>query len=475
VILALAGFAATVWLVPVVRYGALKRRLVDWPDQARKRHGRPVPRLGGVAIFVVFILQVGLWFILRDPENVPMVAALVVSAAAMFAIGLWDDVRPLGARRKLLFQILVAGVAYLMGVRVEQFFWVEIGLWGLPLTVLWLVGTTNIINLIDGIDGLAAGVSLFLMLTLGILSRPGQDLSPICFGMVGVLLGFLVFNFPPARIFLGDGGAYFLGYLIGAIALLNSNKGEVAAAMVAPFLALGLPVLDASLTIARRTVRGTPLFFGDRDHIHHRLIDIGLSHQRAVIILYLACAILSFGGIIVFYSKGRLLPVVLGVAFGIALVIIQQLGYVKRFSRLGGHLGSNLLHREEMFTARDLLALFRQVAAVQPDLAGIWKYLDVVLDRLGFSNMEFVSKQPGGPASHRWECLLPMPDPGLLGGRHEMVTVRLPIARGHDRWGELVLSRKIAPGEIAHYHRLCDLIAQELSGLFAGRAGSKGS
>ncbi len=464
IILFFAGLVGCLLIVPRVRLWAGRKRLVDRPDVGRKKHKRAVPRVGGLALFVVFFFQAAIWLLVFKSSTTPETVTLFVTASLMFLLGFRDDLKALGARKKLLFQILIASIAYVGGLRVELLFFKELGIWNFPITVFWLVATTNIINLIDGIDGLAAGVSMFLMITLAVMGNGDPGYTVFCLGMAGALLGFLYYNFPPAKIFLGDGGAYFLGYLIGGISILTSNKVEVAASLIAPFLALGLPLLDTTLAIVRRTVRGMPVFYGDREHIHHRLVDLGFSSQKAVLILYCICALLSLGALTVFFSQGRLFPLVLGLAFTSALLIIQQLGYVKSYSTLTLQLTRSYSRRQEIKATLELLNLYRIAVTKEPDISKRWLYMAVIFDRLGFDSAEF---QPFSAASGHspflWRQLLPYSKPGLLSPEYKLHVLECPIHKGkRHEYGHLTLKKFMPDADIPHFQRLCHLIVMDV-------------
>ncbi|NDF00738.1 MAG: hypothetical protein EB034_21075, partial [Verrucomicrobia bacterium] len=248
---------------------------------------------------------------------------------------LLDDVRPIGAKLKLLGQIIIASTVALGGSNIEMVTnpmtgtGYQLGMWGAVATVIWLVALTNLINIIDGIDGLAAGISLMLMVLLvhaTMISSP--FFLMVAAGMIGVLVGFLYFNFPPARIYMGDGGAYFLGFLIGGMTLVTSHKGTVAAALVAPVFALALPIIDVSLAIIRRGVKGLPVFRPDRRHIHHRLVEYGFSHRRTLLTLYVLSTLFLLMAFGVFWSQGRLVPLFLGLSFLIIIYIVHSFGLV---------------------------------------------------------------------------------------------------------------------------------------------------
>jgi len=314
---------------------------VDHPDAHRKLHRSPILRMGGIPLFIVFFLcMAGVPYYL-DQAFYDW-GVIFLSTTLIFGLGLADDLRPLGARVKLLGQITIAFIAYNLGLQIEGMSYpvgsmtISLGPWAMVATVLWLIAVPNIVNLIDGVDGLAAGLCLVLYLTLGYLAwtSGAADVSLICFAVAGALLGFLCFNFPPAKIFLGDGGAYFLGFGIAALSLRTAEKGSVAAILLVTMIAMGLPILDTVFAVLRRGLRGFPLFRADAEHIHHRLKLIGFSERRIVILAYLITTFLSLMALSVFWSQGRTLPIALGIVFLLAVVAIRYLGYVWRWSDL---------------------------------------------------------------------------------------------------------------------------------------------
>ena len=186
---------------------------------------------------------------------------------------------------------------------------------------------TNLINLIDGVDGLAGGICLMLMGLLAYVGHDSGSFECLASGMAGALLGFLWFNFPPARIYLGDSGAYFLGFQIGLFAILNSHKGTVFAALVAPLFVLALPILDTALAILRRGLRGLPIFRPDRRHLHHHLLDMGLSRRKVVLYFYAVTLVFLAMGFAAYWSRGHLIPVLLGVGTLILLLCAGRLQF----------------------------------------------------------------------------------------------------------------------------------------------------
>ena len=225
---------------------------------------------------------------------------------------------------------------------------IDLGFWSWLVTVFWLVALTNLINLIDGVDGLAGGICLMLMILLVYVGGGFGDLSFIAAGMAGALLGFLWFNFPPARIYMGDGGAYFLGFLIGCKTISSSQKGTIFAALTAPLFVLALPILDTSLAILRRGLHGLPLFRADRSHIHHHLLDSGLSRRQVVLVTYGFTAIFLALGFVAFWWHGQHLAILLGLGILVILLAAGQMNFSREWFAVGRILGNSLNMRSEI-------------------------------------------------------------------------------------------------------------------------------
>ena len=310
---------------------------LDHANETRKRQAAPIPRLGGLPIMLAVSLGLAAIIGVHPAPGVKWLPILVGSAL-MYGLGFWDDLRPLGARRKLLGQLATACLVFAMGLGIEKFSWpgaagtsIELGAWSLPVTVLWLIAVPNIVNLIDGFDGLAGGLGLCMSATLGIVALHNEQVAVACyaFTMTGALLGFLIFNFPPAKIYLGDGGAYLIGFTIAALSLTSSNKGSVAKVLFVTFIALGLPILDTTFAMLRRGLRGYPLFHADDEHFHHRLEKLGFSKTRILLGIYGVCLVLSLAGLSIIWSSGNTLPIGIGVLFLLALFVLRYFHFLK--------------------------------------------------------------------------------------------------------------------------------------------------
>lgn len=347
------GFGVSYGVIVMMLSVARRLKTVRRPDEMHHSHRTPVSRLGGaglVAAFAVVSVLAGAFNKLNSGEN----WCIIGSSLAMFGLGLWDDLRALGARRKLFGQAVIASFAFFLGIAIDHFkipftgYIIDLGLWSWLATVIWLVGMTNLINLIDGVDGLAGGICLMLMLLMAVVGGISGTVSFTAVGMAGALLAFLRFNFPPARIFMGDGGAYFLGYLIGVLTIISSHKGTVVAAMIAPLFVLALPILDTSLAVLRRGVQGLPLFRADRRHIHHRLLDSGLSRRTIVLGAYAFTAFFLGLGFVAFWWRGQYFALVLGIGVVAVLLAAGRLNFSREWFAVGRVLGNSLNARAEI-------------------------------------------------------------------------------------------------------------------------------
>jgi UDP-GlcNAc:undecaprenyl-phosphate GlcNAc-1-phosphate transferase len=345
----------TLGVTPLIIQFAAHVDAMDLPDQ-RKIHTHPLPRLGGIAIYIgsafslLAIVATGqemrdaMWL---DPHVWKMIAAALTM---MLVLGIWDDFYPLGPGFKFVVQILLATVVYSANVRFAFLSnpfgpgQLDLGILAYPMTLLWIVGITNAVNLVDGLDGLASGVAVIAAITIGVIQAMRSDAGTALLAMIlaGSALGFLRYNFHPAKIFLGDSGSLFLGFALAILSLLSSTKGSAAFALLIPVLALGLPIADTILSMIRRFFRSfmsttteseSPLwmiksmFLPDRDHIHHRLIATGLSQRDAVLLLYVVSSALGCSALALTMTKSfGALFVVLFISTA-AVIGLRQLRY----------------------------------------------------------------------------------------------------------------------------------------------------
>ncbi len=296
----LTAFASTPWARELAEIiGA-----IDDPKDARKIHKKPIPRLGGIAIFFGFLIAV-ICFVVLTPEIIGIIAGSVI----IVIMGAMDDRKPMKASVKLLIQIVAALIVALSGVRIEIFTnpvlflendYLILGKLSIPLTVIWIVAITNAVNLIDGLDGLAAGVasisSICILVIALMVSESNIAILTAC--IAGACVGFLPYNFNPASIFMGDSGSNFLGFLLACISIEGLFKGYAVISFAVPLLLLALPIFDTSVAILRRIKNKKPVMAPDRGHLHHKLVDMGFSQKQAVLILYTISAVLGLSAII---------------------------------------------------------------------------------------------------------------------------------------------------------------------------------
>lgn len=300
----IVAFASTPFVIKL----AFKVGAVDEPVGGRHIHRKTTPLIGGLAIFLGFVtsLLVFSGYIKSGLSLVGMLAGSIL----IVAMGIVDDARDLSAKIKLLFQIIAAVIVVSCGITVNFVSVPEFVAEGFPLplewlkypiTIVWIVGVTNAVNLIDGLDGLAAGVSSIATFSLFFISviQGNVEAAVISASLAGSCMGFLPFNFNPAKIFMGDTGSQFLGFMLAIISVLGLSKQAVAISFIVPFLILGLPIFDTSFAILRRIIQKRPIMEADRGHLHHRLLDKGFSQKQTVAILYIISIMLSIVAVLV--------------------------------------------------------------------------------------------------------------------------------------------------------------------------------
>ena len=317
------SFAAT----PLVKKFAHRVGAIDVPKDARRVHKHPIPRLGGLAIFIAFLLGVVLF-----AEINRQVQGILLGAVVVVALGVVDDIKPLPALFKFFVQILAAIVVVLHGVVIEFMSnpipwdpspYIYFGVFSIPLTVLWIVAITNAFNLIDGLDGLAAGVSIIssiVMLIIALLVAE-SNVAIIMAALAGACLGFLRYNFNPAKIFMGDAGALLLGYVLATISIIGLFKFQAVVSFAVPFLALALPLFDTTLSFIRRLLKGQNPMSPDRGHFHHRLLDMGLSQKQAVLVLYAISGLLGLCAVVI-STNGEIRAIIFIAAILVAAGIV---------------------------------------------------------------------------------------------------------------------------------------------------------
>lgn len=327
------AFVASIVLTPLVKRLAYRVGAVDRPNY-RKVHARIMPRLGGLAIYLSFVLT----YLIYQPDG-DFDKALLIGATIIIITGILDDMLEITAKAKLLGQLAAALVIVIYGEIQIEFInlpfnngVLEFGYFAIPLTIIWIVGITNAVNLIDGLDGLAAGVSTIALVTLSAMAilMGNPFVATVTAILAASTLGFLVFNFYPARIFMGDTGALFLGFMISVFALLGF-KGVTMFALIIPVIMLGVPVSDTFFAIVRRLREKQPLSAADKSHLHHCLLNVGFTHRQTVLIIYAIAAL--FGITALIFSQATV--------WGALLLVAVMLVMIELFVEFIGLAGKN--------------------------------------------------------------------------------------------------------------------------------------
>jgi UDP-GlcNAc:undecaprenyl-phosphate/decaprenyl-phosphate GlcNAc-1-phosphate transferase len=425
---------ATAFLTPLARRLALAVGAVDEPG-ARRVHTRRVPRMGGIAIVLGFFAPLIALAIIGTHAGLVLssaprfTAGLLVGAGLIVAAGLLDDARGIGAKTKLAIQVAAAAAAFVGGMRIDSVDLplvgtFHLGVLALPATIIWIVGIVNAINLIDGLDGLAAGVTFFACLTnFAIASLTGNlFILVIAASLGGAVVGFLFYNFNPAQIFMGDSGSLFLGFVLACMSLAGAGtqKSPTLVAIVVPILALGLPIMDLLLTIARRFLERRSVFSADRGHIHHRLLDMGLTHRRAVFSLYLLSVAFTVVALVVYFGRSWQIGAAL---FSLTALLVGVVRFV-------GYFGSTLVKVNLSADDAPSEILRRSVprALARIAVARAADQLPAILAQLGSEGglLAVGLLNSDSKPLQRWEWSTPQ-------GAREATCVTFPVAGGRQR------------------------------------------
>ncbi len=325
-VFALAGVISYA-LTPFVKRFAHKIGAIDVPKDSRRMHKKPIPRLGGLAIFLAFLCAV-LLFVDIDRQML----CILIGAMTIVILGIFDDVMALGAKLKFVIQIIAAAIPVCFGgLRIDMFSslnpfsnmpYFSLGMLAIPITVLWIVGITNAVNLIDGLDGLAVGVSSIASLTMlavGLLVGE-MPVAMTMAALTGACIGFMPYNINPAKIFMGDTGSTFLGYMLATMSIMGMFKFYAVISFAVPFLILGLPIFDTAVAIIRRLLSGRSPMSPDRGHVHHRLMDMGFNQKQSVAILYAISGTLGLAAVVL-TSRGEVRAMVLVLAVIVTIAV----------------------------------------------------------------------------------------------------------------------------------------------------------
>jgi UDP-GlcNAc:undecaprenyl-phosphate GlcNAc-1-phosphate transferase len=412
-------------ITPLVR-DYLGKYFLDHPDGIRKKHASPVPRVGGIAILVSYVITFAIAMALPFTyaqhlhHELPNILLLTMVASVVFLTGVLDDLIGLAAWQKLLGIVVASVLAYVAGIHVEIRMLQGLPAWpwlGFVITVIWLVGCTNAFNLIDGMDGLAAGVGLVATVTM-LLAALTQNNIPLILAtmpLAGCLLGFLRYNFNGASVYLGDCGSLSLGFLLGCFGALWSDKSVTLVALTVPLLAVSIPLLDVVLSIMRRFLRNRPIFQADRGHIHHRLLERGLSPRSAVLTMYGLCGLVAVLSLLVSALHNQFSGLVVVLFGGAVWIGIRQLDY-HEFASASRMLFGGRFRRIIDVEAR--LKDFEATLAKAESVEECWNHVRSGSRDFGFHEVRMSLSgrlfedlhSETSAAKPRWQLRIPLPD-----------------------------------------------------------------
>jgi UDP-GlcNAc:undecaprenyl-phosphate GlcNAc-1-phosphate transferase len=444
----LLGALFTFLVTPLVR--ALGRRVRAYGKAHDAREQAQIPRLGGIAIFLATLAAWAALLLIPNDVRARFLAewrnflTVLVPATLVLLAGAYDDVVGATPRQKLLVETLAAGLVWLAGFRITSLpfvgYHLHSPLLSFMLTAFWIVAVTNSLNLIDGLDGLAAGIAFFVTVSVFVVSliQANYFVCILAITLAGALLAFLRFNFAPATIFLGDSGSLFLGFILASLAIHTSQKTSTLLAIVVPFVAFGLPLMDTSLTVVRRFLSGRPLFRADRDHIHHRLLQNRLTLKVVVLGLYGLAALFSLGSLLILQSTGSLVALVAVLAGASAWFLTGGLRY-EELSEVNAYVARAVQSQRWVLANQILIRKAAKQMEEARSVEGSWQFLISALAALDFDGIT---------------CQLPQwrigQAPSLAGwsrdgeqSSSESWNVSIPLRAGEKVVGELQLWRAL--------------------------------
>jgi UDP-GlcNAc:undecaprenyl-phosphate GlcNAc-1-phosphate transferase len=421
------------YILILLSASALSYLVTFWVSRLAAEHGwarrdsdnaapSGIPRLGGLAVFAAILLSLGVVVLLHNMVTDRLLAvgklgvALALGCLAVFLIGLYDDLKGARPWQKLAVQTVAAVALYAFGFRIDLLSNpfthapLSLGWLGLPLTVLWLAAISNAFNLIDGLDGLAAGVGMFAGVSLFLLAALGSNVfvAAVAAAIAGALLGFLPHNFHPARIYLGDSGSLTAGLALGALSIVSEQKGPVMVTMAIPLLIFGLPLLEVAVTTMRRLLSGHPLFGRDEDHLHHRLLKVGVAKRLAVLVLYGLAALFALSSILLVNYSGSVAPLIAVLCGAFAWIVLAQMRYPE-FTELDAHIRLSLSSQPAVL--RNQIAIRKATGELEraETAQELWASLSGLLGQLGFAEARCEVRDAGGELSHEfeWKCASP--------------------------------------------------------------------
>lgn len=494
-----ALFAALV-LTPLLRRICERRDWLDVPRDERRVHVQPVPRLGGVAIIISIFIALSLLSLLNNlvTQTVwsrwPQLLMVLIPATLVLLFGVYDDFY--GTSASLKFSALgTAGVLfYALGGRVEALSIPLLGsvqlspAAGFAVTVIWVVAITNAFNLIDGMDGLATGAALFASVVLLVVSLMLDQVlvTVVALALTGSLIGFLRYNFNPASIFLGDSGSLLIGFMLAALSVQGTLKAPTAVAVAIPLLACGLPVVDTTFTIIRRFVGGRPLFQGDREHIHHKLLERGWSQRRVAIVLYTVSALFGLLALLFASSNGRATGLALFVVGAAVVIAAGNLRY-HEVDEIKAGMKRNLGERRQRVSNNVRL---RKASRLMSKADTLDKLFAAVREMLELGEFVYAYVQLGDSANTEgsarayaheaaalnlcgahlqsgwicWSWKRGDVEPDHVLGSSHYWTLRLPLSTGQSAWGYINLYRAFeSDALLLDVNYLCALFQREMS------------
>ncbi|MGD0135454.1 MAG: MraY family glycosyltransferase [Bryobacteraceae bacterium] len=411
-------------LTPLVRDHVGKLGFLDHPDGVRKKHAGPVPRVGGIAIVISYIITFAIALALPFTYTehlhraLPDILPLTLVGSVVFMTGVLDDLIGLAAWQKLMGILGASVLAYFAGIHVDVHLLRGLPQWpwlGFAITVLWLVGCTNAFNLIDGMDGLAAGVGMVAAVTMLVaaLTQSNLPLALATMPLAGCLLGFLRYNFNGASVFLGDSGSLLIGFMLGCYGALWSEKSVTLVALTVPLLAVSIPLIDVVLSILRRFLRNRPIFQADRGHIHHRLLDMGLSPKNAVLTIYSICGVVAVLSLLASALHNQFSGLIVIVFGGAVWIGIRQLDYTEFASASRMFLGGKF---RQIIDVETRMADFETSLAKAASVEDCWDHIRSGSQSFGFHEVRMslsgrvFEETSLDSAKPRWQLRIPLPN-----------------------------------------------------------------
>lgn len=420
-------------LTPVVIRLGWRLKLTDMPN-VRKVHSEPVPRIGGLAIYVAMMCLI--LPVLFLPNKIGdafraiqvQLTALLFAGTTVFIVGLIDDVRHLRSWTKLFVQVVAAIVVCSAGIRIEsiavgEWFKVDFRWFSWPLTILWIAGITNAVNLSDGLDGLAAGISAITCGVIAIFAvSSGQVImAVIMLALLGALTGFLCFNFNPAKVFLGDSGSMFVGFIISTSSVMCYMKSYAFVGLALPVLALGVPIFDTLISILRRFLSRRSIFAPDRSHFHHRLLQLGFRQRHAVIVIYIATLVVTCLGMFMIAASDIGALLIFACILMLVLLLFRVVGSVRLRETIAGfkrRFGMTRQMRKEISDFEEIQLQFEEASTLSSWLQAIFR----AADRLDFVWLSLKATSKDGD-THTYVWLAPDSRPSLT----DVIIMTVPV------------------------------------------------